>query len=436
MASPPGYGLTSPPGPSPLALPRQRPPIALPGQHNRKSSLSSASPAHPLRQTSFPPPDSLDAQHAQQEDRELAFSPSADESMDGISDSEITSAINGHNGDDGSSRKRKRGGGRPGRGRGGKQGPRTGSVSLVNGEDGRSGRRGTAGEPSVNADEGDGEDDDDDEDAAVGGGRLPLYEGGQMTQAEADIERDRKRVFYESVPETHRGRVEAYYRAKLKTADVRRLINQTLSQSVPQNVVLVVASYTKLFAGMLIEQAREVQGEWLAVAPELADGKPNRAFKKLKREEGASKEEKTGSTEGTLTQEDKTQEDKTHQDDTQKDDDSQRDIEKDDDIKSIPQPNTTGGLPSPPTQASNIPQTDDSEPTQEHDPNPIYPGGAGGLMKDIDECDRGPLLPDHLREALRRYKKARSGGTVGFTGESLEGRVIAAPRMGGRRLFK
>jgi transcription initiation factor TFIID subunit 11 len=66
----------------------------------------------------------------------------------------------------------------------------------------------------------------------------------------------------------------------------------------------------------------------------------------------------------------------------------------------------------------------------------LYPGGAGGLSTSIEECNRGPLLPDHLREALRRYKKARKGGTVGFTGLSLEGREIAASRMGGRRLFR
>lgn len=62
--------------------------------------------------------------------------------------------------------------------------------------------------------------------------------------------------------------------------------------------------------------------------------------------------------------------------------------------------------------------------------------GAWGLSKTIDESDRGPLLPDHLREALRRYKKSRAGGSVGYTGLSLEGREVAAPRMGGKKLFR
>ena len=49
---------------------------------------------------------------------------------------------------------------------------------------------------------------------------------------------------------------------------------------------------------------------------------------------------------------------------------------------------------------------------------------------------RGPLTPDHLREALRRYKKDKEGGGVGFQGLSLHGRENVAVRMGGRRLFK
>jgi transcription initiation factor TFIID subunit 11 len=62
--------------------------------------------------------------------------------------------------------------------------------------------------------------------------------------------------------------------------------------------------------------------------------------------------------------------------------------------------------------------------------------GAGNLAKFMDEVDRGPLLPDHFREAVRRYRKARDGGTTGFTGLSLEGRENAAVRSGGRKLFR
>lgn len=49
---------------------------------------------------------------------------------------------------------------------------------------------------------------------------------------------------------------------------------------------------------------------------------------------------------------------------------------------------------------------------------------------------RGPLLPDHIREAVRRMKKNRNGGAAGFKGVSLAGKERTIPRMGGRRLFR
>lgn len=57
------------------------------------------------------------------------------------------------------------------------------------------------------------------------------------------------------------------------------------------------------------------------------------------------------------------------------------------------------------------------------------------MKKRINRRDRGPLTPDHLREALRRYRKEHPGGGAGYSGLSLVGKEIAAARMGGRRLF-
>ncbi|TKA66144.1 hypothetical protein B0A55_09797, partial [Friedmanniomyces simplex] len=110
MASPPYSSATSPQPASSLALPRQRPTLALPTNVKaRKPSIASAtSSAHPLRQTSFPPPDSLEAQHRFAEDRTLVqYSPSADGSLDDFSDdNDIRSAISGPvAADDGTSRK-------------------------------------------------------------------------------------------------------------------------------------------------------------------------------------------------------------------------------------------------------------------------------------------------------------------------------------------
>lgn len=54
----------------------------------------------------------------------------------------------------------------------------------------------------------------------------------------------------------------------------------------------------------------------------------------------------------------------------------------------------------------------------------------------IAQRHRGPLTPDHLREALRRHKRSAAGGGAGLTGHSLMGRETAKARVGGRRIFR
>ncbi|KAF2483372.1 hypothetical protein BDY17DRAFT_297336 [Neohortaea acidophila] len=436
MASPPPSSATSPPAASPLALPRQRPTLSLQSQssHTRRPSPLTASAhnsAHPLRQTSFPPPDSLEAQHAAAEDAVLRYSPtqtsqgSPGADMDDdeeFSDSEIMSAISGV-GDSGASRKRKRGEKRA-RGRPSKAHThaRASSVSLVNGERERSSRGGTAGAASLAGDE-DEEDEDDDLAPGAGGGRAPLYAGGELTEAEvqaADIARASFRTYMERLDRTPltatrpsragltvndmADRFDVQYRAKLHKNDLRKLVNQTLSQSVPGNVVLVVGAYTKMFAMDLIEEARKVQREWAGVESKRADGGENAAFDRLNhalQEQRAEEENEPPTTQDSRV--------------TEKDEKANKSS-------------------SSPAQ-TNVKETKEAKPPQSI-AEALSLGGAGGLQSSFLECDRGPLLPDHLREALRRYKKSRAGGTVGFTGLSLEGREVAAPRMGGRRLFR
>ena len=427
MASPPysGGGARSPPTGLSLALPRQRPPnLALPtGVQSRKPSLASTtapSSGHPLRQASFPPAEDLAKQHELAENEALAqYSPSAEGSLDDFSDdNDIRSAISGPTGDGGSSRKRKRGDGKKGRGKVGRPAGRGGSV--VNGDDARSSKRGgTAGAPSVvtAGDDGDAEPEDNDEEedgdeaaGGPGGGRAPLYDGGQLSKAEQVEENARRHAFYETAPRSHSARYDSFQRAKLRTQDVRRLVNQTLGQSVPQNVTTVVGSYVKMFTGMLIESARDVQTEWEAVEETRADGAPNRALKRLKKSL-ASAEEKM---------------------ETSQQADGEAAVNANGQV-------AVNGIKAEPTSPETQTTLHDTAPTETTDADeiePLAPGGAGGLIKDVPECDRGPLLPDHLREALRRYKQKRAGGPIGFTGLSLDGRENTASRMGGRRLFR
>ena len=65
-------------------------------------------------------------------------------------------------------------------------------------------------------------------------------------------------------------------------------------------------------------------------------------------------------------------------------------------------------------------------------------GAADPVTQPVERTDLGPLLPDHFREALRRYKRDGEGGGVGLAGVSVGLGVpgTGAARLGGRRLFK
>lgn len=72
-------------------------------------------------------------------------------------------------------------------------------------------------------------------------------------------------------------------------------------------------------------------------------------------------------------------------------------------------------------------------------------GGENGAASDYQlppNPHRGQLLPAHLREALRRYKRDGEGGGVGFSGLSMgnlgvQGSVTwNAGGTGGRRIFR
>ena len=341
-----------------------------------------------------------------------------------ISDSEIRSAISGTTGGagDGSGvgKKRKRGEKRT-RGRPPKNGVADDARSATGTLKGAASTTGKAEEVEE-------EEEEDDDDAA--GGRALLDESAALME-EADR---RGKEFLLHMPEWQLERHGTWKRAKLKTTNVRTLVNQTLSQSVPANVITVVAAYTKMFAGLIVEEARDVQAEWLAVAEKRPYGEDNRVAKKL-RGEGSEAREKA-----------RVDGDKAEATEVK----GEGKGEKADKMEVDGEVTVKNEDQSP--KADDVPHTDDTQPDASDDATAINGdhstmNGNGeakrpvleasmGVRRQIEEVDRGPLLPDHLREALRRYKKAQYGGTVGFTGLSLEGKDNAAARMGGRKLFK
>lgn len=209
---------------------------------------------------------------------------------------------------------------------------KAGGTSTHNGQDGND---------AANDEEEDGEDEEGGEE----GGGTQMEGGVRLTKAAVDQDKANRATFLlmmEKMNREHADQFGLWNQIHLNKNVVRRLTNQTLSQSVPVSVVNAIAAYTKLFAGEIVDRARGVQKEWVAAAEKLPTGDKN--------EEGFGKD------------------------------------------------------------------------------------GEGEPK--VRERDRGPLLPDHMREALRRYKLSREGGAVGFTGLSLEGKETVAVRNGGKRLFR
>ncbi|KAL3423122.1 Transcription initiation factor TFIID subunit 11 [Phlyctema vagabunda] len=294
MASPPynhNYGnAISPPYPANAQLPQTKRrgsdmPTAAPSHKRRKTSMlstTSNNSAHPLRQTSFPP----------ENGQGYARSPSVD-TMSLVSGS----AANGPT-------KKKRASGK----RKGAQNDDTASLTggaaptAVSGVSGKGRGKRRASEVS-----GDEEDEGDDEHAITITAK---------TQEERQKEMENRSLLVKELNPQQFARYEAWRAAKLTDGTVRKLVNQTLSQSVPASVILAIRSVAKVFAGDIVEAARKVQSQWIETAEQTQTGK----------------------------------------------------------------------LPTPPA--------DDEAPREK-------------------ETRRGPLMPDHLREALRRYRINNEGDGVG-----------------------
>lgn len=144
---------------------------------------------------------------------------------------------------------------------------------------------------------------------------------------------------------------------------------------------MVINGYTKAFIGEILERARDVQTEWLAASPILPT-----AEAKIKPVDAAGPPQVNG--------------------------------------------NSTMRLLNG--------RVGDYAPADEEVPEAVKElwAAAGPEKFVVEERDRGPLTPDHLREAVRRYKKDRVGGSAGFGGNSLQGKDVAAAKAGGRRLFR
>lgn len=260
MASPPNAGsptAMSPPYPSPAQLPNNKKrsstfDTSTPPVKRRKPSIASltSASAHPLRQTSFPP--EARSPHAR--------SPSVD-AMSHVSGS----AVSGTTG-----------------GKGAKKRGRKTKKGKADDESGEQASSVAGGKAPTNA-SGQGGDKDAEEDDDDDGAEMALEDVVARTQEQKQEEIRMRAMLVEAFDSEQYNRYELWRASKLSDAVVKRVslhgkdaimeksfklmyvqvVNATVSQSVPQMVTTAVKAVAKLFAGEIIESARNVQAEWI-----------------------------------------------------------------------------------------------------------------------------------------------------------------------------
>ncbi|CAG9944435.1 unnamed protein product [Clonostachys rosea f. rosea IK726] len=292
MASPPNPSspaAMSPPGPSApqISVKKRSSTFDINGPNKRrKASSTSNNLIHPLRQTSFPP----------EARSPFPRSPSVD-SASHVSGSQVSGVTAS------GAPKKKRGR----KAKNAKGGGESATPSLVGGKAATS-VSGHGGEDK------DAEEEDEDDDKA----EMALEDVGARTQEQKQEEIRLRAMLVEAFDPEQYSRYEHWRAMKLTESVVKRVVNATVSQSVPGMVTTAVKAVTKLFSGDIIELARQVQGEYIRAGESQSD------------------------------------------------------------------------LPTPPRS-----------------------GAEGDAEEDV-ELHRGPLRPEHLREAWRRYRLAGESRGVGM----------------------
>ncbi|KAL8377924.1 hypothetical protein RB595_008553 [Gaeumannomyces hyphopodioides] len=369
-------------------------------------SIASTGSAHPLRQTSFPP-----------EDIGGPRSPSVDiDAMSIVSGSQVSAVGSAA----GPPAKKKRG--RKSKADKARE-AREQTPSLLNGRSGAGGAAGGGGGGSVLS--------------GVGGGGVDgrSTTGGQGGGAgggdQADDDDDENDVVHMSITSTRRSEAQTaeekrlramltrcmdtdqfdrfgnWRAAKLPDQVVRRVVNATVSQSVPSQIVIAVRTVTKFYLCDIIRIAREVQAEWIAAGAEVQAANftedenghivlgeemswPGKVMSAEEEEqthagaeaEGAAGNSFTGSSTGT-------------------------------------------GMPTQGSMSFASRNEEIDRQTRE---------------VILREPPRGPLRPEHLREALRRYQASAQSqgiGSLRVWQEQQKSGVERFPsRTGGRRIFK
>lgn len=188
------------------------------------------------------------------------------------------------------------------------------------------------------------------------------HEGDDRDADEFKQEEERRNILVNQLSQAQSNRYQAYRLSKLKPAVVRRIVNQTVSQSVASSQIDAVQFFSKAFAIEIIERARDVQAEWAKAADVTIAAQKEEHKHKLRDKEKALE-------------------------------DSEQAAQKQD----------------PPTTI-----LEQGKRAMEQEVRKLKDASE----KYIANKHKGGLLPDHLREALRRYKADGDGNGFGFDGLS------------------
>ncbi|CAG8542300.1 5227_t:CDS:2 [Ambispora leptoticha] len=115
---------------------------------------------------------------------------------------------------------------------------------------------------SNNLEEKDKDNDEDDEENDEFAMDLDLHMQAQMKRSKEEL-----RALLENFSEEQLQRYEVYRRSSLSKPNVKRLVGQILNQPCSPTMAFVIAGFTKVYIGEIVELAREIQKDWNQTGP-------------------------------------------------------------------------------------------------------------------------------------------------------------------------
>ncbi|KAL9622498.1 MAG: hypothetical protein Q9160_003174 [Pyrenula sp. 1 TL-2023] len=382
--------MSSPPPPPPPIIPQKRPSIA--GSQTSTSSKRRLT-THPLRQTSFPAADAT------------PFTPSdAGSVVSAAAESTAGPVVGKKRG-----RPRKSAQGQAKAGGDGAGAPAESVAGSKKGAGARSGGRGGAEEQGEGGGAGsvvEGGDDDDEGDEFAG---MDPDQIEAMNLEEVFNKRNEdESKLAQALNPTQFDRYSAFKRTKFQPKTLKRIVNQVVSQSVTHTPLVAMNLALKWFTGEIIELAVKVQEE-------MAEKWEVGLEKRLQREEIEKEEKKRKETEKTKQATATTTNSPTK--DSKKPNGA--DVSSDKENKTKPPPSSsTPTSTTPPTSFSSSTINPTQQPPLRR-PRPPPPEFT--TVSSHANPHQGGLLPEHLVEAVRRYRTNGEGNGMGFSGLSQAG---------------